>query len=223
MSNAVFPTPILAEWDYTWPIKRSPLYSTIIQSPVNKIGCTHISLTPYTTWVYELDLAFLKGSGNSVGGSSAFQTVVGFFGARRGSYDTWLYLDPFDNGIDTSGNPIVQSIGPGDGSTTVFEMTRTMGSGLIDLIQNWVSPPKVYVNGNLLSGSIFPSVSSGDYYIDQFGTITFTSAPGNTYPIVWTGQFYFRCHFQEDTLGSLQMDLSQIWSCRSLRFETELV
>jgi len=293
MSNQAFPVFQMGQWDYSWPIKRTPRYKTILQEPANMIGCVHISLTPFTTWEYDINLSFLKGYGNYAGGNSPYQTVIGFYGQMRGSFDTWLFLDPFDNGIDSDGNAITYDVGVGDGSNTLFQTLRSM-NGLVDLIQNIsvavqitavqaVGSKGVYsfIGGGLAVGQVItitgctsggnnrtseilavglntftisnsaavterePSGASASvgglnvyvndvvqtintaYTYDQYGTITFQSGyiPAADAVVSWNAPngFWFRCHFAEDALTSLQNDLFSIWSVKSLKFTTELL
>jgi hypothetical protein len=117
-----------------------------------------------------------------------------------------------------SATPVVntsQAIATGDGATKAFSMIRTfITAGAQDLIQNFVNPPQIFLNGVLqVSG----------YSIDQYGTITFTTAPGAGVTISWIGQFYYRCHFMEDRWDNLQEDYIEIWSMQGMKFESVLL
>jgi hypothetical protein len=106
-----------------------------------------------------------------------------------------------------------QAIATGDGTTTEFSMIRTLiTGGAPDLIQNFVNPPLIYLNGVL--------DSSANYSIDIYGTITFTSAPGAGVVISWVGQWYFRCHFTDDKWSDLAEDYFSIWSMEGMKFES---
>lgn len=215
MSYAVFPSTSYANWDYQWPIKRTPSFRTLQQMPTNNIGRVGISTTPFNLWKWSLDLSFIKGNPNTAGGDSAFQTVVGFYGSQLGAAGAWLYEDPYDYGTDSSGDLISNSIGTGDGSTTIYQTTRSMG-GLIDLIQNFQSGyPNIYVAGT--------EQPTDSYTLDEFGTLTFNTAPGSGDAITWEGNFYWLCYFTNDTLGTLQNELFSIWSCDTLEFEEWLL
>jgi hypothetical protein len=110
-----------------------------------------------------------------------------------------------------------QAIATGDGTTLAFSMIRTLVTGgAQQLIQDFVNPPAVYVNGVL-------KATPADYVIDQYGTITFTVAPGAGQTIAWIGQFYFRCHFTEDRWQDLSEDFFQIWRMDGMKFETSLL
>jgi hypothetical protein len=108
------------------------------------------------------------------------------------------------------------AIATGDGTTTAFSMIRTIVTGgAQELVQNFVNAPFIFLNGAI--------DSSANYSIDEYGTITFTSAPGSGVVISWTGQFYYLCHFSEDSWEDLQEDLYQIWSIHELKFESVLL
>ena len=123
----------------TWPIKKSPGYKTLVQTPANNRGEVRISLTPYPIWVWDLDLDYLKGDMSSGSVSSAFQEIVGFFGQMQGPASDWLYQDPYDN------NCVGQLLGDGDGVTQQFQLVRNTG-GMVDLMQTAL-PTAVYLNG----------------------------------------------------------------------------
>jgi hypothetical protein len=225
MSNELFPMPQRAYWSWTWPIKRSPVFKNINQKPTNNIGFTHIGLTPFAIYAYELDVSFIKGYGNKIDSvymsrfstsvPSAYHAVVGFYAARHGSFSTFLFDDPTDDGIDDSGNPIMYDAGTGDGSSVIFQTTRVGIEGS-DLIQFFPVAPSVFVDGTLQNISM-------DYTLDQYGTLVFNTAPTEGQSVQWAGKFYFRAHFTEDQLSSLQEDLHGIWSIKTLSFETEMI
>ena len=111
-----------------------------------------------------------------------------------------------------SGAPTVataQEIGVGDATTTQFLMYRQIGGTMIDIVQNFISPPSIYLNG------VLKTVTT-DYTIDQYGNLTFTTAPGSGVAITWTGQFYFRARFLEDQIDSLQQRWLNVWAAAEL-------
>jgi hypothetical protein len=109
-----------------------------------------------------------------------------------------------------------QAIATGDGLTLAFSMIRTIvTAGAQDLVQNFVNPPAIYLTGVLQSSST--------YAIDQYGTITFTTAPGAGVVISWIGQMYYRCRFLKDEWDDLEEFLYQIWSQKALNFRSVLL
>jgi hypothetical protein len=68
------------------------------------------------------------------------QTLLGFYNARQGSFDTFLFTDPDDSSITG------QQIGIGDGSTKTFQLLRALG-GFNDIIQAPNVVSTVYLTG----------------------------------------------------------------------------
>jgi hypothetical protein len=207
MAFLIFPSFNPPQWDITWPIKQTPFYNTIKKTPASGRGENRISTTNFPRWKFALDVSYLRGDNQGV--NTAWQTLLNFFMAVQGSFANWLFLHPFDHSVS------LMPIATGNGSTLAFSMIRTLVSaGAQELIQNFVSPPSIYLNG-VLQGS--------GYSIDQYGTITFTVAPGAGVVIVWTGQFYYLCHFSDDAWEELQEDYYQLWSIHELKFESVLL
>jgi hypothetical protein len=214
MSAPIFPSFQAPYWNFKWPIKKTPKFNTTVQTPVSGRGQLRIANATFPIWQFSYNISYLKDYGTN---PTAYQTLIGFYSLVQGAAGDWLFLDPYDNTIPTSAP---QQIGTGDGITKAFSIYRMFGtySG-IDLIQNFVSPPVIYVGGTA-SGNI---VSSSAYTIDQYGTLTFTTAPAISSNIYWSGQFYFRCHFINDSWDDLEQTLYQIWEIAELRFESVLL
>lgn len=113
-----------------------------------------------------------------------------------------------------------QSIGTGDNTTAAFSMVRSLVSGgAQDLMQNFVFNPNIYVAGTL-------STPITNYTgPDQYGTITFTGGhiPTAGQNISWTGQFYMRCAFSDDSWSNLEEDYGAIWLLEGLKFHSVLL
>lgn len=206
MTNLLFPMPIAPQGAWTWPIKKTPSYKTIVQTPANNRGENRISLTPYPIWFFELDFSYLKGDMQQP--ASALQNLVGFFGLVQGQASDWLYEDPFDNDVNNA------QFGVGDGVTTVFQLTRSVGL-LTDIVQNVASIPQIFNNG--------APVASSAYTISSTGLVTFTVAPAAGALLTWTGDFWFRCRFLDDEWKDLQEFLFRIWEHKSVRFKSVIL
>jgi hypothetical protein len=137
MSNRIFVPPGALAWD----IKKRPRFSTIVQDTTSKRGQLRIAKQQYPIWEFEFDWNLLRGGEqSSIATYNSLQAMMGFFGACLGAYDDFLYSDPNDSSV--TGMPF----GTGDGSTTGFQLTRTIGS-MTDIVQNLdqtVSPVKIY-------------------------------------------------------------------------------
>lgn len=211
MSNLVFPTIIQSpNMSYRWPYKKTPHLTTIVQTPASGRGELRIGFQTFPRWDFTFDLSYVKGDFYLT--NSLIQQLVGFFGAVEGMADDWLFLDPNDNTISSTA-PGPQQIGVGDGTNKQFLMYRTVGN-MQDIIQNFVSSPVIYLNG---------VVQSSGYTLDQYGNLTFSAAPALGVVVAWSGQFYFRCRFLEDSLSSLSADWYQKWSCHEIKWKSVIL
>ena len=207
MSNALFPFPRStgALPGISWDITRAPAFATKTQQVVGGNEYA-IAFQPYPIWHWTLTYDFLR-TYTPQGGSpfTEWQTLVGFFTARQGSFDTFLFDDPED---DTA---TAQLVGTGDGSNKVFQLGRTLG--LFEPIYNvqGTPTPQVFLNGTLqVSG-----------YTISGGTLTFTAAPGAGVLVTWTGKFYWRCRFEQDTT-QFGMLASGFWDAKSITIRSVL-
>lgn len=174
MSNAVFPTlPGLS-----WSVRRTPVWKTVSHESVSGMEL-RAALMTYPRWRFQLSYEFLR----SGGGYAELQTLVGFFNQRRGSWDSFLWLDPADSTASWA------PFGTGDGATKVFTLSRPLG-GFLEPVQDFVSAPSVYVAGAL-------KASPTDYTISA-GKVTFAAAPASGAALTWVGQFYKRVRFERD-------------------------
>lgn len=196
---------------FQWPIKSTPRFNTITQMPASGRGPVHIPLYQFPLWDFDWVLSYIPGDATGV--NTTYQTLINFFIGVQGSGQAFLFLHPYDHTVDQAHG----AIGTGDGSTLQFTMVRQfIAGGTDDLIQNFVNPPSIYVNGVLQSSSI--------YTIDQYGTLTFNAghAPGNGLAITWAGQFYFLCRFEKDSFEEMEETLYQVWQIKAFKFTSEL-
>ncbi len=195
MSNAVFPSlPGI-----TWGSTKSPEWKTITQESVSGKEL-RASLMSYPRWTYTLSYEFLRG-----GSLAELQTLVGFFNARRGMFDDFLYTDPDDNTVTA------QQFGVGDGAATGFALVRSYG-GFSEPVQNLNSAPSIYVNGVL-------KVLTTDYTVSSLGVVTFVTAPASGAVLTWSGTYYWRVRFLQDSseFGNFLKDLYEL---KKLSFKT---
>lgn len=57
------------------------------------------------------------------------------------------------------------------------------------------------------------------YSLSDTGVVTFVTAPAAAAVLTWTGQFLFRCRFDQDDIAPSQM-MAQLWSLSGLQFYT---
>ncbi len=199
MSNAVFP----ALRGFAYPVIKKPTFSTIEQESVSGIK-KHIANWVYPRWQIEIPVEFLL---DDVA-HDELKTLVGFFLARQGRFDSFLFDDPDDDYIGG------QELGLGDGATTTFQMLRAYG-GFIEPVLNIKSPPVpvVYLNGAIQDPSTYAIATTDS------GLLTFTTAPAAGAVITADFGYYWRCIFQED-LSEFDKFMNQLWQHKGLKIET---
>ena len=193
MSNVVFPVlPGL-----TWPFVKQPMFQTKVQRAVS--GKEYrAAFMQYPLWTYTLYFNFLR----DLVSLPELQELMGFFNARQGSFDNFLFNDPDDYTVTD------QLFGVGTaGGQTVFPLVRTLGAGGFtanDLVQNVHAMVNVKDNGS----TIPPTSGSPHYTIDSVGNITFSAAPTSGHTLTWSGTFYYRCRFLQDVqdFGKIMMN-----------------
>lgn len=195
MSDAVFP--ILP--GLKWGIKRAPIWKTLMQESVSGKELS-VSLMSYPLRRYSLSYEFLR-----AGAEAELQQLEGFFNARRGRHDTFLYSDPDDSTV------VDQSFGSGNGSQTVFFLARTRG-GYAEPVQALNGVPVIKVAG-------VTKATPADYTISATGMVTFAVAPAVAADLTWSGSYYWRCRFLRDETEFDQF-LQDLWSLQRIEFRT---
>lgn len=176
MSNAVFPSLPGLTWGQQRSVLAPPV--TVKTTPSQREFRARDATIP--RYQYSLVYEFLR----SGGGFAELQQMVGFFNARGGSFDSFLYTDPDDNGVTA------QAFGAGDGSSTAFQLVRSLG-GFAEPVWDVNGVPLVYVAG-------VAKTPGADYTLSSTGVITFTSAPAAAAALTWTGSYYRRVRFLRD-------------------------
>ena len=177
--------------------KKSPRFETNIQTPKSKRGEVRYSAQPYPIWSIEYELMWARGAEQVQ--NSTYQFLLGFFLAVGGQLSDFLYQDPYDNAVTA------QYFGIGDGSTTAFQLTRSIGIGT-DICQNINGTPTIYINGTATTA----------FTLSSTGVVAFNSAPANGAVLTWDGAFYYRVRFDADNMEFAQF-LDQCWSMGSLK------
>ena len=136
MSNVIFQPPA----GLSWSIKKRPRYATIVQDTTSGRGQIRMAKQQYPVWEYEMNWNYLTGAEQAaLGANSGLEQMMGFFMARQGRFDDFLYSDPNDNSVSA------MPFGVGDGTTAAFQLQRNIGGG-VDIVQNVnqsVSAPKI--------------------------------------------------------------------------------
>jgi uncharacterized protein (TIGR02217 family) len=194
MGNAVFPVlPGLS-----WSVGKAPSWSTRIQKAVSgrELRAAYYSLP---IWTFTLAYEVLRANA-----LQELQQLVGFFNARQGSFDSFLYSDPSDNVASQA------AFGVGDGVRTKFQLTRPYG-GFVEPVAALQAAPAIFINGAQQQAGFTADMNSG--------TVTFTAAPAGGAALSWSGSFYYRCRFVRD---SIEFDnfMKDLWQAKKVELIT---
>lgn len=158
MSNVVFP----ALPGLTWDVMKAPRWNTRVQQSVGgkEIRAQYFS-EPRWRWTLKYDVL------RQASAFQELQQLVGFFNARQGKFDSFLYTDPTDNAVTN------QAFGTGDGAKTAFQLVRDYGAS------GFTGRENVYdLNGaaTIVEGGA-TKTANRDYLISATGLVTFYLAP----------------------------------------------
>lgn len=189
MSNAVLPLPP----GLAWSVFKTPIWATDIltSSSGRELATARWS---YPRWKFRLTYDVLRADA-----TAELQTMVGFFNARQGSADSFLFSDASDSSVTA------QSFGVGNGTATQFQLVRSLG-GFVEPIRAVNGVPTIYVNG-----------VSTTAFTESNALITFSSPPANGAVLTWTGSFYFRCRFMRDE-AEFEQFLKDLWNFKKCEF-----
>lgn len=179
MSNAVFPALITRGWS----VIKTPEWSTIQQRSTSGRE-TRIATMQFPLWNFTLTYEVLRSNTYK-----ELQQLMDFYNARQGAFDNFLIDESFtpDDAATT------QVFGIGDGVTTQFQLSRQIYSGgFAEPVMNLNGAPQIFDNAVL-------KATPGDYSINATGLVTFTYSPTAGHPLTWTGSYYFRARFKQDT------------------------
>ncbi|AOZ05967.1 DUF2460 domain-containing protein [Cupriavidus malaysiensis] len=177
MSNAIFPE--LAGIRPDRP--RAPRFKTQVLEAASgrEFRASRMANPIYR---FSLGFEFLRESN----GRAELRTLEGFYLARRGSFDSWLYRCAHDRAAAD------QLFGYGDGARTQFQLARSYGE-FMEPVQN-VEQIQGMRRGELL-------LPASAYTISPTGVVLFAQPPANGVPLRWTGTFFFRCRFESDDVS----------------------
>lgn len=193
MTLAVFP----ALPGLSWNVIKSPEWNTAIQRSVSGKEL-RVALYSYPTWKFSLSYEVLR-----AGSEQELQVLMGFFNARKGAFEPFLFDDPTDNTVTG------QIFGYGDGVQTKFQLSRQItGIENIEPVFATNGTPHVFITG---AETTAWSVSNG--------LVTFSSPPPTGSVLTWTGGFYFRVRFDKDS-ADFDNFMYRLWQLKKLELVT---
>lgn len=180
--------------------RKSPLWSSDVKVSVSGKERRR-ALWSYPVWRFSVAYDVLRDGVTN----QELQRLYAFFNAQEGQAGEFLFWDRGDNTVTD------QLFAIGDGTTTTFQVTRTITVGGISAsepVQAFNGWPTIFVDG------VATDVTSA-----SGGKITFASAPADGARLNWTGRFYYRCRFESDELDISQL-MSGLWEGRGVDFRT---
>jgi uncharacterized protein (TIGR02217 family) len=195
-------------------LHKAPCFNTVIQKPVAARTVSSASLQPYATWAFEFGLDNIQG--NESAASSVLAQFFGIHMACNGRNGLFLFTDPQDNAVGAAA-PMGTT---GDGTSTQFQLARSIAGVAWDIVQNTTGALVIKVNG-------VTKTAGTDYSVSTTGVVTFVVAPTNGYSLTWQGSFQFLCRFDADTVDSLRKFTTNsgtdLWDISGVKFASEFV
>ena len=183
-----------------WSVHKRPTFSTrVAQHPSGR----EVRTGNYAHTLYEFELQYdgLDSLGKHPGlQTQSLQSLMGLYLASQGQLYPFLYTDPTDSSVTG------QQIGVGNGTTTMFTLSRTLG-GFTEPVSYTTAVSSVLVNG----------VSSSSWTLSQPNSLVFSAAPASGYPIVATFTYSFLCRFLADQ-SDFENVMSGLWTLSGLKF-----
>jgi uncharacterized protein (TIGR02217 family) len=202
-----------------WSVSKAPRFATRIQRAVSGRELRVVD-QPNPIWTWTLTYSMLRDqndtrapSGPGVG-YDELRTLMGFFLQQQGTFQPFLFDDPTDD------HASAQAIGTGDGSTTVFQLVRTMGAALPS--GGFAEP---ITAPNTVSTIYFDGVrqDASGYSVDgTTGLVTFSSPPPSGQLVTADFTYFFRVRFADDT-ADFENFLYQLWSLKQIKLQSVFV
>jgi hypothetical protein len=119
-----------------WSVHKKPTFSTIV---ANHVSGREVRGALYANPIWRFELTFDGLDGSTAGqygalGASSLQSLMGLFLQCQGQYGSFLFYDPTDYVVTAQG------FGTGDGTTTTFQLQRTLG-GFSEPVTQPLAPP----------------------------------------------------------------------------------
>lgn len=180
--------------------KKTPIWSTSVSTSVSGKERRR-ALFSYPVWNFSVSYEVLRNGPSYM----EVQRLYAFFNSMKGKAGEFLFWDRGDNAVTD------EIFATGDGTKTLFQATRTIRVGGIyaqEPIFAFNGAPVVTVNG------VETAVT-----VTSRGKIQFASAPAVNAVLSWSGQFLYRCRFENDELDIREM-MSGLWEGHGIDFRT---
>ncbi|MBU2701184.1 hypothetical protein Ga0466249_002298 [Sporomusaceae bacterium BoRhaA] len=197
MSDLIFPT----LRGLTYPITKTPNHSTITQRGLGSGIPKFLQLYSYPYYTLKMVFEYLSDNNDQ---RDDIHTLMGFYNRMGGAGQDFLFADPKFESNEVNN----QLFGVGDGTSTSFRLARNYG-GLVEPVFGLVMTPIILING----------IPTTAFTWNTAAMITFATAPTLGARLTWCGDWYYRCHFKEDT-NDFEQIFCDAWELQELELET---
>ena len=199
MSQAIFP----AMPGLKWGTVKTPMWSTKIQRAASG---RELRAAYYSAPLYKVSLSYevLRS-----GALAELETMVGFFNARQGSFDSFLYKDPEDNAV------LNQQFGVIVAGQTQYQLVRSYGG-----YAEPVLAPQLTGTGAVTIAVNGVTQTLGTHYtLGVDGMVTFLVPLTAGHALTWSGSFYYRVRFLQDS-ADFENFLYKLWALKKIELQT---
>jgi hypothetical protein len=184
-----------------WSVKLSPIFST---GTAMHVSGKELRAAKYVVplWRIELNYDLLR----LASPYAELEEIAGFFEASLGE-EAAFYFEP-----PTLSPVASQALGTGDGATTTFPFTVSIG-GVSLSPANVGSSPNIYLNGVLQSSGCSVNTTA------LSSSLTFATAPAAGVSITADFDWFFLCRFDDDSEDAEEF-MSELYALQSLRLRT---
>src|SRR5579885_198356 len=194
-----------------WSVFKEPFWDTWLQRGVSKRE-KRVMDQPVPLWRWELTFDVLRDewdtranpSGLGIG-YDELRSLAGFYLQQQGPLVPFLFNDPTDNSVTS------QTLGTGDGVTTVFQLGRTIGN-YFEPIYYVTGVSAVYLNGSLTTAYTLTTPSEPGAYI------TFNTPPASGVIVSASFTYSWLVRFS-DTEMDFENFMCQLWQAKKVRFQ----
>ena len=204
-----------------WSVHKKPSFSTVVAEHVSGREARYANYA-HPVWQFEVSVDALDGTASAQYGglgAQSLQSLMGLFLQAQGRFGTFLYYDPTDYQV------VNQPFGTGDGTTSAFALTRTLGGFVEPVTAPVLAPTTLYFPAGQSAAATAPAilangaaVAASGYSIAN-GVVSFAAAPGAGVALSWSGFFGFLCRFDGDDLDFEQF-MANLWSASSVKFRS---
>lgn len=182
--------------------KRSPITAGVVADHLSGRSVR----TSLYGGLYEFEVGFDGLAADAVQNpglaAQSLQSIMGLYLQCCGALGEFLYTDPNDDGATN------QFIATGDGTTTQFKFTRSIGAAT-DPVGYVTSVASVTLNG----------VSVSNWTLIAPNILSFSTAPAAGALVAASFAYAFVCRFLDDSL-EFENFMQNLWSAKSVKFRS---